>query len=375
MTAMKVLHVYRTYFPDSQGGAQEVIRQICRSTKSLGFENRVFTLSPNPHPSVIYSDEAQVIRIKQNFEIASCGFGFTEISEFRRQTQWADIIHYHFPWPFADILHSLVNSSKPSVVTYHSDIVRQRVLMWFYQPLMKRFLDSVSTIVATSPNYLESSAVLPRYKEKSVVIPIGLDRASYPQVDMKSEAAKQVTAKFGEAFFLFIGVLRYYKGLHILLDAIKNADFHVVIVGSGPLENELKSQAIELGLDNVTFAGYVDDLTKITLLQLCSALVLPSHLRSEAFGVSLIEGAMFGKPLISAEIGTGTTHINIDQETGLVVTPECPESLRKAMDTLHANPEKAEQLGDQAKKRFEKHFTGKEMGGAYANVYKETVNH
>ena len=54
---MRVLHVYRTYFPDTQGGLEEAIRQICASTKVHGVENRVFMLSRNPQPAIINRPE------------------------------------------------------------------------------------------------------------------------------------------------------------------------------------------------------------------------------------------------------------------------------------------------------------------------------
>jgi glycosyltransferase involved in cell wall biosynthesis len=66
-------------------------------------------------------------------------------------------------------------------------------------------------------------------------------------------------------------VLRYYKGLHILLDAVANTDYPVVIVGAGPIEQELKDHAERLGLKNVMFVGAVDELDKVALLKLCYA--------------------------------------------------------------------------------------------------------
>jgi glycosyltransferase involved in cell wall biosynthesis len=165
--------------------------------------------------------------------------------------------------------------------------------------------------------------------------------------------------------------LRYYKGLHILLDAIKDANYRVVIVGSGPVEEELRVQAKEMNLGNVTFCGYVSDETKMALFQLCRGVVFPSYLRAEAFGVTLLEGAMSAKPLISAEIGSGTTHVNIDEKTGVVVTPGCPKSLRAAMDKLYYNPVEAKLMGEQARRRYEELFTGAVMGAGYNRVYRE----
>ena len=370
---MKVLHVYRTYFPDSQGGLEEVIRQICLNTRGHGVESRVFTLSRRPRPAEVQLPEATVIRVKQSFEIASCGFTMGGIAEFRRQVVWADIVHYHFPWPFADLLHSLAGRRHCSVMTYHSDIVRQKSMMFLYRPLMDHFLGRVSRIVATSPNYFATSDVLCRFSDKVDVIPIGIQRDSYPGLPTDSRVLEEVRAEYGSGFFLFVGVLRYYKGLHILLNAIREAPYRVVIVGSGPVERELRRQAKELKLDNVRFCGYVPDETKMALFELCRAVVFPSYLRSEAFGVTLLEGAMSGKPLISAEVGSGTSHINIDHQTGLVVTPGCPKSLREAMDSLYYYPREAERMGEQARARYEELFTGKVMGRSYARVYRKVL--
>jgi len=104
----------------------------------------------------------------------------------------------------------------------------------------------------------------------------------------------------------------------------------------------------ETGLSNIHFLGFLPDEDKVALLTLCYAVLFPSHLRSEAFGISLLEGAMYGKPLISSEIGTGTSFINIANETGFVVPPSDPLALRQAMQTLWQNPEMASEMGRKA---------------------------
>ena len=62
------------------------------------------------------------------------------------------MVHYHFPWPFADLLEMIAGGSKPYIVTYHSDIVRQKLLGKYYRPLMNRFLGGAARVVATSQN-------------------------------------------------------------------------------------------------------------------------------------------------------------------------------------------------------------------------------
>jgi O-antigen biosynthesis rhamnosyltransferase len=364
---VNVLHVYRTFFPDTQGGLEETIRQICVSTKKHGINSRVLTPSKNPEPSVLIVDEIEVHRVQQSFEIASCNFSLQALKVFREQLEWADLVNYHFPWPFADLLHFSAGIRKPTVITYHSDIVRQKTLMAFYRPLMNRFLSSVNKIICTSPNYFATSEVLSNFENKVEIIPIGIQESSYPTAT--SVEKNEAKAKWGEDYFLFVGVFRYYKGLHLLLEAAKNAPFKVIIVGSGPIEGELKAQAKSLDLKNVVFTGQVTDEEKVALFANSRAVVFPSYLRTEAFGVTLLEGAMLSKPLISTEIGSGTSHICIDGKNGLVVTPGNAKSLRTAMDQIYYRPEMAKLMGKRSRDRFDKLFTGDLMGIRYANLY------
>lgn len=333
--------------------------------------SRVFALSKDPKPNIVHRPEGTVYRVKQHAEVASCGVSLSALRQFRNLHAESDIVHYHFPWPFADFLHFATPVTKPTVLTYHSDIVRQKLLGGLYKPLQSKFLDSVDRIVCTSPNYFATSSILTQFEKKVEIVPIGLTPESLP--DVGESVRKTTEAKYGSDFFLFVGVLRYYKGLHILLDAIKDAPYRVVIAGSGPTEAELAKQAADLALDNVIFAGQVSDEEKLALIDLSRGIVFPSYLRSEAFGVTLLEGAMRGKPLISTEVGSGTSHVNIDGETGIVVAPGSAKALRVAMDQLHFRPDMATLMGNRAKKRFENLFTGELMGHRYHELYRQLV--
>ena len=368
---MKVLHFYKTYLPDTIGGAETVINQIARGTTSQGVTNQVLTLSPTTVDRVVEVDGHSVHRCRSNFEIASTPFSLSAFLRFRQMARDADLIHLHFPYPFADVLHLFSGVNKPTLLTYHSDILKQKHWLKIYNPLMHRFLSSVDQIVATSQNYVETSGVLQQYKHKTSVIPIGLDKDSYSAAT--PEKLDYWRERFGTRFFLFVGVLRYYKGLHILIEAARNSDYPILIVGAGPIETELKQQAAKLGVSNVHFVGLIPEEDKVALLELCYAAIFPSHLRSEAFGVSLLEGAMYGKPLISSEIGTGTTFINVDKETGIVVPPSDPTALRQAMDFLWNNPKEAAAMGKRAEARYLELFVGEKMTQAYMRLYKKLL--
>ncbi len=365
---MRVLHFYKTYYPDSVGGIEQVIRQMCVGTGRLGVDNQVLTLTRQKSGFDFQFEGHRVHRARQDFEIASNSVSLSAVGKLARLAADCDVVHYHFPWPFMDLAHFLARVKKPTLVTYHSDIVRQQKLLRLYQPLKHRFLQSIDTIVATSPNYLASSTVLERYRDKTRIITYGLDKTIYPAADAaRLDYWRRATQ--GRRFFLFIGVLRYYKGLQFLLDAMAGTEFPVVIVGAGPIEMELKAQAERLGLRHVLFAGAVDELDKVALLTLCYAMAFPSHLRSEAFGISLLEGAMYGKPMISCEIGTGTSYINVDGQTGLVVPPCDPVALRAAMRILWEQPELAAAMGRRAEARYSELFTAERMASNYTALY------
>lgn len=364
---MKVLHFFKTYWPDTFGGVERTIHAIAQSTARHGIETEVLSLSRNPREATQHLDEHMATKARLDFELASTGFSRDVFAKFKALSAKADLIHYHFPWPLMDVVHFQSRHRKPSVVTYHSDIVKQRLILPFYRPLMMRFLGDVDAIVATSPNYLDSSPVLGAFRAKSEVIPIGIDENAYP---VPTEADNNwCRSTITEPFVLFVGVLRYYKGLDVLIEAAGRIRCKIVIAGSGPIERQLKAQAETLRRDNLIFLGEVAEPRKMALLHNCLGFVFPSNQRSEAFGLSLVEAAMCGKPMISCELGTGTSYVNENGETGLVIPPSDATRLAEAINRLVDSPVEAAKWGQAARDRYVRFFTGDRMGKSYADLY------
>jgi len=367
---MRVLHFYKTCFPDTFGGVEQVIYQLAEKSVNYGANAEVLALSKNPQETISFPHH-KVHQEKLNFQIASNGFSWGALRTFKELIRSVDVIHYHYPWPFMDLVHFSARCQKPTVVTYHSDIIRQRNLMKIYAPLQHAFLRSVDRIVATSPDYMTSSKILQKYKNKTEMIPIGLDDSLCMPID--ESMARTWEQKLPERFFLFVGVLRYYKGLDVLLAAMRDIACPLVIVGSGPEEARLRSMAKKWDLQHVHFMGALPDRDKNALLSLCYGVVLPSNVRSEAFSVSLLEGAMFGKPLICCQIQTGTTFINRHGETGLVVPPNDSQALGVAMRSLWDDPDMAFIMGQAARQRYLKYFTANIMAESYCKIYREIL--
>jgi rhamnosyl/mannosyltransferase len=366
---LRILHVFKTYYPDTIGGVEQVIAQLASALNQRGHVNRIYTVSPNPTPKMLRRPEGEVYRSRLTVEVASVPLSFRSLWEFRQHARWADVVHYHYPWPAGDVLHFLWARNKPSVVTYHSDIVKQKWGLKLYVPMRELFLRSVDAVIATSPGYRKSSEVLSSLPRNVGVIPLGIDEAGYPAP--APELLEKWRERAGEGFFLFVGVLRYYKGLHTLLEAAKGFPGRIVIAGEGPERQPLERQAADAGLGNVEFLGHISEEDKVCLLHLCRAFVFPSHVRTEAFGMSLVEASMCAKPMVTCEIATGTSYVNEDGVTGQVVPPEDAQRLRAAMQDLLERPEAARDMGRAARARFEQLFTAEAMAARYDALYRE----
>lgn len=364
---MRVLHVYKTYYPVTTGGCEQVIKTLTKYTSKLGCSNTLLTLSPEAN--VVRDNNLEVVYFPTTFELSSCPISVQFFTQFKKYATQADIIHCHFPWPFADVAYLAANLKKPTVVTYHSDIVRQRFLKPLYSPVMKRFLSKVNKIVLTSQNYLNSSNDVKPYLDKCEVVPLGICPEDYPSPD--PDRVNYWKSRIGKNFILFIGVLRTYKGLDYLFEAIRHLAIPLVLIGTG--NDEVRLRKLSKHINNINFVGKVSDEDKIAIIHLSKAIILPSHLRSEAFGICLLEGLIYGKPLISTDLNTGTSFVNQHNVTGLVVPPADPVALQQAITRLYTDDALASQMAANAKEHYATHFTAEEMGKKYFDIYQKLI--
>ena len=368
---IRVLHIYKSWSPDAFGGVEETITTLSTGGWAYGIESRVAYLAPGRGLTAVRHQGIAAYRFPMQWEVASTGLSIPFLLAYRRLAAWADIVHFHFPWPYADLVHRVSFVNKPFLVTYHLDITRQRGLRILYAPLRSWFLGRAARLIATSQNYLESSPILNAFRDKTTVIPLGIkDAARGANHRVRTAYWRH---RLGEGFVLFVGVLRYYKGLHLLLQAASSIQSHIVIVGSGPLERALKQQAQASRLSHVTFVGEVDQLDKDALYRLSALFVFPSHVRSEAFGLALVEASMYGKPSVSCELGAGSSFINLHGTTGLVVEPANPQALSAAVNRLLVDRQQRETFGKNARRRYLEHFTAEAMVASYAKEYRSVL--
>jgi rhamnosyl/mannosyltransferase len=357
---LQVLHVYKTYLPEDFTGVPRVIHSLATSMHKHGVKSSVLALAATQTGETVI-DGHTVHLAKRDLNIASTGLSLSAFSRFKALCAAADVVHYHFPWPLADLMHFYARPSCRTVLTYHSDIVKQKRLLTAYAPLRDHFLRGMDHIVATSPNYLNTSPTLQRFRDTTSVIPIGIGEDK----PVDTALVEKWRARLGEDFFLFVGALRYYKGLQFLMSASRLGNFPIVVAGAGDIAPWQQHAG-----SGVRFVGEISEQDKTALLQLSRAFVFPSHLRSEAYGVSLVEAARAGRAMISTEIGTGTSFVNLNGQTGLVIPPDDADALADAMRTLANNPDAARQYGRNARDRFEAILTADQMAQSYLELYR-----
>jgi glycosyltransferase involved in cell wall biosynthesis len=367
---IKVLHVYKCFGPDSCGGVETFIESLVESTKPK-CRHIILALGPTKSVSVTRHRGAIVILVKPQFTGLSMPVSLAMIPIFWVLSRRVDVVHYHYPFPFQDLLSFFSQSSLPRVVTYHSDIIRQRITSFLYRPLMRLFLNRADEVVATSSAYKASSKVLRSLKKPPSVVPL-----SIPAVDLDIEkpSLDYWRQRVGSSFHLFLGAHRAYKGLPGLVDAAANTKLPLVIAGEGVMTEQIVRQAEMLGASNIHFVGLVSQEDKAALLFLSRALVLPSCQRSEAFGIVLLEAARQSKPMITTELGTATSWVNQHARTGLVVNPNDQAQLEKAMLFMHQFPEIAQKMGALARCRFEATFDITLMAKNYMNIYQKVIS-
>lgn len=360
---LRVVHVYKDIYP-VVGGMENHVRLLCRGLARLpDIQPRILVTSQDRHSSVGMLDGVPVMRTARIAAPASTPLSPRLVLELRRLRP--DLIHLHFPYPVGEVAALLAVPQVPTIITYQSDIVRQRGLLVLYAPLLRRVLARANAIIATSEAYLEGSPWLAANRDRCVIIPLGIDLTPFLGVTPRSDGRT----------LLFVGRFRYYKGLHYLLEALVEVpDARLLLVGSGGQERELRAQVVRLRLsERVEFLGNVSDADLPAVYGRADLFVLPACERSEAFGLVLVEAAASGLPLISTELGTGTSYVNINRETGLVVPSRDSHALAGAIRDLLADPDTRHRYGTAARARAVSHFAIERVVDQVAALYRRVA--
>ncbi|MBN1234132.1 MAG: glycosyltransferase [Candidatus Coatesbacteria bacterium] len=370
MSRKHIVMVYKDFYPPVKGGIEFHIADIVKGLKDK-FRFTVLVQSGKNTTQVEKTDGIEIIRASEFGRIQSAPLSASLVKYFRKLKP--NIWHFHLPNPTAVIAYlSSFQTYGSLLVTYHSDIIRQKTLGCLYKPFSLIFLKKADAIIATSDAYAKSSDELKLFRNKTIAIPIGIDPPGFWQSMNVLAQVSEIKKKTEKPIILFIGKLRYYKGLHILIEAMKEIDAVLIIAGEGPMEKELKMIACKYDvLEKIVFEGEVSEERKWALLQSADIFCLPSTYRSEAYGICQIEAQLAGLPVVTTELGTGTSFVTIDKKTGYVIPPDDSKLLAKKIKKIIYDPLLKQKFGEAGRERAEKEFSLKLMLSRLEKVYNE----
>lgn len=373
---MRVILLYKDYHP-VLGGIENNIRLLAQGLRAEGVDARVLVTNTGPTTVRQTIDGVPVTKTGRQAHILSTPISFPYFTELPRAVAEADLVHLHAPYPPAELAQLLLGRRKPFVITYHSDIVRQKLSGKLYAPLLRLVLQRATLVAVSSPAYVESSPFLQRIRHKCRLVHFGIDLGRFAKTGQIQASAGRLRKRFGgRPLLLFIGRLRHYKGVDVLIRAMRSVnDAHLLIVGDGPMRRDLQKLAGTLQLaDRISFLGECTEPEALAARYAAQLFLLPSTNRAEALGIVQLEAMACRLPVICTELGTGTSYVNRHEETGLVVPPNDFRALSSAINRLLADANLRSQMGAAGAKRVRDEFALPMMIRKTVSLYNEALS-
>ena len=377
---LRVTMVNKYYYPPHLGGVETHLRDISEGlVEHAGAKVRAIVCNESGERAEETIGGVDVVRLPRQFALSSAPVALSMpgvLSAEMRRPEPPDVMHFHFPYPWGELSFLRSRPDVPTVVLYHSDIVRQKKMLAAYRPFLERFLDKVDLIIASSPNMVEHSEFLNPRAEKCRVVNFGLHVERIAGSASTLARAEELRAQHaGRKIVLFVGRLIYYKGADVLVRAMAHVpEADLVMIGRGPLEGELREIALANGMaERVAWLGPQADDELAAWYHAADVFALPSVARSEAFGLVQIEAHAAGTPVVSTDLTTGVPYANLDGVTGLTVPVGDAGALAGALNRLLGEDELRERLGRKARERALADFTIPRMVEQTMDVYDEAI--
>lgn len=369
---LRILEVNKAYFPHI-GGIETLIRQYSEELVKLdGVSLKALVCRDGKGKAIREKmNGVELLRTGSLGTYFSCPLSFSFIKHFRKMAAKADVVHIHVPFPLADAALLLSGYKGKVVVSWHSDIVKQKKLMLFYKPFMRYLLKRADIILTATEGHVKHSLYLNEYRHKCRVLPYGITPEDYLSVPRRSILTEKATDKSCVKVF-FTGRLVYYKGVDVLLKAFTDVrGCELFIAGTGELGDQLRNYVSSHDMESkVHFLGFLPDEELRQAYADCDIFVLPSVAPSEAFGIVQLEAMVYGKPVINTALKSGVPYVSINGQTGITVPPSSPKALAAAINKLAEDKELREKYGRAAAERVKSEFNEKVILGKLYEILK-----
>ena len=359
----RILHIGKFYRPHT-GGMETYLANLV-SHQSSHVPVKVVVANDHPVTQTEMLDGARITRV--------ASFGVIASQPICPSLPWnlighADaLVHLHLPNPWAAQAYLLSGHHSKLVVTHHADTLGRPYLRKLVDPFVRRVMQRADAVIVSSRRYLEGSEELVPFRNKCYVVPMGIDLRAFQ--NEKFSATSEIYKKYGQRLLLTVGRLVPYKGFEFLIRAMRQVDATLLIIGTGPLQSELETLIVGLGLkDKVHLLGHVEDA--LPYYQVSRMFLFPSISRAESFGLVQVEAMAAGLPVINTEIDSGAPEVSLHGVTGITVPPRDSNALAGAIKILLANEETRLKYARAAIVRACQEFSIQRMADRTMDLYK-----
>ena len=376
---MRILQLGRFHNDLQSGGVERHQELLCKGLATQGLDVVYLVAAAGLESSDVRVDGYRLIQAASfgtAFSMALSPAQVFKALALHKEKPF-DVLHLHFPNPLTHLASLLFPANVKRVITWHSDIIRQKRILALYRPFLEQVTRRADALIAATPAHYSSSkqipADVPEYKRH--VIPFGLDFASLdltPHTTMLSAKLKDQAEHRPVIFAL--GRHVYYKGFDVLIEAMQHIDAQLILGGDGPLRQSLQNQAAQLGISNkVTFTGSIPEADLAAYFHACDVFCLPSVEQSEAFGLVQLEAMACAKPVICTQLNNGVNVLNVHGETGFAVPVRNSKALAERINQLINDPALRLQLGEQARSRALNVYSLPAMTASHVRLYQDLV--
>ena len=355
--SLRILHAYKVYRPEVDGGIPEVIHTLTTPVSS-DIESKVLVCRPRGLHREYQLDGVPVSACSSFGTLLSMPISPSYPASVISQSTGVDIVVHHAPFPLNDIAIAGLGKRKAVVVHWHAEIVGRHLLKMMLAPAIRNSLRRADAIVVSHSAMIDDSDFLVPFRDKCVCIPYGVDLNFWTMQPPDEQRLVAELRSRHPRLVVAVGRLVPYKGYAVLLRALKGLNVHLVIFGEGPQLSELQRLADELGVSgSVTFAGRRSREVIRQHLYAAKAMVLASTSKAEAFGLVQAEAMGARLPVINTNLDTAVPWVARDGIEGLTVQSGDPSGLREAVRRVLDDADLRERLGEAGRRRAEAEFS------------------
>ena len=375
---MRVLQFGR-FWNEQHGGIERHVSLLCHGLASQGVDVVNLVAAASRTSSDVAEGRYRLVQVPSFGVAAGTAIAPSLVSKalaLHREDPF-DVFHLHFPDPLSHLTSMLLPDNISRVITWHSDIIRQKRRLALYKPFLSRITRQAAALVAATQAHFDSSTQIPSdiSSRQRCVIPYGLDYAPL-RLNARTEALRDElrACAQGRGLIFALGRNVYYKGFEVLIAAMQHTDAFLILGGDGPLRTQLEQQAVAMGIrDRVLFSGRIPEEDLGAYFHACDVFCLPSVEPSEAFGLVQLEAMACGKPVVCTQLNNGVNVVNVHGQTGFAVPVRDPVALGQCLDRLLKDDRLRHQLGQQAQSHSEK-YSVPTMTASHVRLYQDFLS-